>query len=161
MKYGLLARHEWVPENAGYPENTFCIVLLMQTGAIARDKVFSESSGQDVGYGRVYSYTAQGVVSEGYVMIPMDAVVYGAHDTEDAAIAYAINEYQNDIRELEKKINEEIENNQFLDIYIHNSLYDQRFMRAVWIAVVLCGIILGVFAVVLLRRYYGIAPLFH
>ncbi len=162
MKYGLLARQEWIPAEEGYPDNTFVIVLLTNGGHIADYRPEPEvDPGYPVGSGLVYRIEGSAILHMGYVLIPMDAVVYGIHDSETDAIEYARTQYANDTIELEKHINAQIDQNRDLDTFIDDTIRYQRFRQGLRLAVILVLIALAIFALILIRRYTGIQPLFR
>jgi hypothetical protein len=162
MKFGILSRDDWNPEEEFYPNGTFVIVALEDTGAIWIDDTITQYSGMTVGSGIVYNQNGDRL---GYVDVPASdndpVVINGLFDTQDEAINYALDHYANDTIQVALKVNTELENNIWLDNWLDNDI--ARQLSEHWAMVL--SILVGLLIIALILAYarltgYHVWPLF-
>jgi len=161
MLYAILAKEEWIPAEEGYPENTFCIVILNDAGEIPQDELILRYTGAVAGVGHVHSYDNGRAELMAIIPIPLDVTHYYRFDTESEAIHYALTQYYNDTVAVTTTVNDQIALNTFIDDLQEESIQRKKNIRYFWAFVAALVMLIIVLLLVILRNKLGLPPLFH
>jgi hypothetical protein len=159
MKYGIVQRSDWHGQHESFPDDTFCVVFLDNTGKLAFDELIENISGVPTASGRVWQLpteTDPRPYFMGIISLPMDIAYIGQFNLEWEAIDYYLRSYVNDDVEIERQVNAEADSNRNIDTYIWNSQIDRNrrdFYLYLAVFIVLFLIILGVLYII---RHTGV-----
>jgi len=143
MKYGVLSFHDWAPDVEGYPDMSYVIVMLTDSGTVAPDNVMTRAQGHPVGVGLVFVSSEPQAL--GYVPIPIGydaALIYGAFDGIPDAREYAESLQRSDRQAIEDKVNAALQLNEDIDSYIDERLTDRRQTILTAAIIIAAGVVL-------------------